>query len=72
MESLGLTISCDECSMRCTAACADCVVTYLLSERPDHEQPLHELLDLDRDQVRVVRLFGDAGMVPGLRYREAG
>ena len=57
------TISCDECSMRCTAACADCVVTFLLDEGEPHA--------LDSEQARVVELFGAAGMVPRLKYHVA-
>lgn len=58
------TISCDECAMQCTSACADCVVTYLLSDDRVHV--------LDRDQTRVVRLLSAAGLVPELKFREAG
>jgi hypothetical protein len=67
----GLTISCDECSMQCTSACGDCVVTYLLSDA--NEQAVGgDLVELDRDQARIVELFGAAGMVPNLRFRVAG
>ena len=61
----GFTISCDDCSMQCTSACDDCVVTYLL--RNDDVDVDAELV-LDRDQARVVQLFGAAGMVPRLRF----
>ena len=65
-----LTISCDDCSMQCTSACDDCVVTFLLhDESPGHE---HEPLVLDLDQARVVRLLGNAGLVPDLKFRIAG
>ena len=69
MNGWGITISCDDCSMQCTSACDDCVVTFLLREEPEVE---HEPLVLDLDQVRVVRLLGKAGLVPELRYRNAG
>lgn len=65
----GLTISCDDCRMRCTAACDDCVVSFLLDERDDHDA---EAMVLDVDQARVVHLLGRAGLVPELRYRIAG
>ena len=68
MSGWGITISCDECSMQCTSACDDCVVTYLLREEPEIEQ---EPLVLDLDQVRVVRLLGKAGLVPDLKFRAA-
>ena len=68
MSGWGITISCDECSMQCTSACDDCVVTYLLREEPEIEQ---EPLVLDLDQVRVVRLLGKAGLVPDLKFQAA-
>ena len=67
-----LVISCDACAMRCTAACEDCVVAFVLH---DDRDPLPGLgaapIELDVDQVRVVRLLTKAGMLPDLRYREA-
>ena len=68
MNGWGITISCDECSMQCTSACDDCVVTHLLREEPEIE---HEPLVLDLDQIRVVRLLSKAGLVPELKYRTA-
>ncbi len=65
-----LTISCDDCSMQCTSACADCVVTFLL--RDDAVEPEHDTLVLDLEQARVVRMFGNAGLVPDLKFRVAG
>lgn len=54
--------------MQCTAACHDCVVTFLLRDDPVADQPLV----LDLEQARVVRLFGNAGLVPDLKFRVAG
>ena len=71
MNGSGLTISCDDCSMRCTAACDDCVVTFLLSDDPA-ERSGHEVMVLDLDQARVVKLLGKAGLVPDLKFRVAG
>lgn len=65
-----LTISCDECSMQCTSACDDCVVSFVL--RGDEAESDHEPLVLDLDQARVVKLLGNAGLVPDLKYRVAG
>ena len=63
------TISCDDCVMRATSACSDCVVTFLLDEGAGRERaPTNALADLDREQARVVQLFGRAGMVPRLRH----
>jgi hypothetical protein len=68
MNDRRLTISCDECSMQCTSACGDCVVTFLLRDDPSE----HEPLVLDVDQARVVQLLGRAGLVPDLKFRVAG
>lgn len=65
-----LSISCDDCSMQCSSACDDCVVTFLL--RDDTIEHTHDTLVLDLEQARVVRLFGAAGLVPDLKYRVAG
>ncbi len=70
MTDPSLSISCDTCSMRSTAACDDCLVTFLF----DDASPVghDESLALGLDQARVVRLFGNAGLVPDLKYRVAG
>ena len=65
-----LSISCDDCSMQCSSACGDCVVTFLLRNEPEAGE--HDTLVLDLEQARVVRMFGDAGLVPDLKYRVAG
>jgi hypothetical protein len=64
-----LTISCNDCSMRCTSACDDCVVTFVLGDTPSAE---HESLVLDLDQARVVRMFSRAGLIPDLKFQDAG
>lgn len=71
MNGSGLTISCDDCRMRCTSACDDCVVTFLLDDDTT-ERSGHEVMMLDLDQARVVKLLGKAGLVPDLKYRVAG
>jgi hypothetical protein len=60
-----LTITCDTCVMDGTAACADCVVTHLLTPAR------REAVVFDLAELRAVRLLADAGMVPTLRHREA-
>jgi hypothetical protein len=50
--------------MRATAACADCVVTHILSPAPV------ETMAFDDEEMRVVRLLVKAGMVPTLRHSE--
>ncbi|MFM8267345.1 MAG: hypothetical protein ACKOA2_04935 [Ilumatobacteraceae bacterium] len=60
-----LIISCNTCVMDGTAACADCVVTHLLTPAR------REAVVLDLAEQRAVRLLAEAGMVPTLRHREA-
>jgi hypothetical protein len=64
----GLTISCDDCSLQSTAACDECVVTFVL--RSDDVEPQPLVLNLQ--EARVVRLLGKAGLVPDLQYVVAG
>ena len=78
MNGWGLTIDCDDCSMQCTSACDDCVVSFLLRSDADDAHDggsghttCHQPLVLDLDQVRVVRLLGKAGLVPDLKYEAA-
>lgn len=59
-----LIISCDTCCMRATATCADCVVTHVLCPAPT------DAVELDDEEMRVVRLLVRAGMVPTLRHSE--
>ena len=72
MHGSGLTISCDDCCMRCTAACDDCVVSFVLTDDHPVDRSGHEMMVLDLDQARVVKLLGKAGLVPDLKYRVAG
>lgn len=57
------TISCDDCTMRATSACGDCVVTFLCEREPD------EAITIDLVEQRAVRLLADAGLVPRLRHQ---
>jgi hypothetical protein len=57
-----LTIDCAECSFEGTAACDDCVVTFLLGHAAD------EAVVIDVAEARAVRLLGQAGLVPTLRH----
>ena len=58
----GLTIDCDRCSLRETAACDDCVVTFLLGRDPD------DAVVIDADEARAMRMLERAGLVPTLRF----
>lgn len=58
-----LVIDCDRCVMQHTAACDDCVVTFVCSREPD------EALVIDADEARAMRLLSQGGLVPRLRHR---
>ncbi len=68
-NATSLIISCDTCCMRTTATCADCVVTHVLSPATA-ESAASESVDLDDEEMRVVRLLVRAGMMPTLRHSE--
>jgi hypothetical protein len=55
-------IDCETCLMRETAACKDCVVTYLL-DRPEGA------VVIDVEAERALRTLADAGLAPRNRYR---
>jgi hypothetical protein len=67
------SISCDDCSQQCTAACDDCVVTHVLRSA-DEAAPTVEVegLVLDCDEARVVRMMTRAGLLPGLKFEATG
>ena len=58
----GLTIDCDCCALRNTAACDDCVVSFLLEREPD------DAVVIDADEARAMRMLERAGLVPTLRF----
>jgi len=60
-----LTIDCDGCTGRILQACDDCVVTFILGREPG------DALIIDADEARAVRLLGNAGLVPPLRFESA-
>lgn len=55
-----MLIDCNDCRMQDTAACEDCVVTFVLHEA---DQPV----SIDREHAEVLELLAEEGMVPGLR-----
>ena len=61
-----LTISCDECTMRSTAACEECVVTFICERDPD------DAVVIDVAEARAIRMLGRSGLVPPLRHRACG
>jgi hypothetical protein len=63
-----LVISCDECVMRMTAQCHDCMVTYLCDLELGPSRELH----LSGAEADAVALLVRAGLVPELRFSLAG
>ena len=57
-----LTISCDDCAMHETAACDDCVVTFLCEREPD------EAVVIDVEEARAMRLLEAGGLASGIRF----
>ncbi len=64
MAKAGLTISCDTCRHQGTPACDDCVVNYLLEHDPG------DAIIIDAAEVRAVRVFKRAGLLPALRHEK--
>jgi hypothetical protein len=67
---MSLIISCDECVMQHSDACADCVVTFLLDHdaEVDTEQGSGHGIVINADEARAVRLLSRAGLAPDLRH----
>ncbi len=57
-----LTISCETCVMQHTAACADCVVTFLCG------RDANDAVVIGVEELRSLRRLESAGLVPGLRH----
>ncbi|MDA8074495.1 MAG: hypothetical protein M0Z40_04565 [Actinomycetota bacterium] len=57
-----ITVECDSCVARSTAACDDCVVTFLLGRDPD------DAVVIDADEVRAMRMLEQSGLLPALRF----
>ena len=58
-----MLISCSDCVMEGTDACADCVVTFLCEREPD------EAVVIDVEEARALRLLERGGLAPVLRHR---
>jgi hypothetical protein len=63
MAETNLSISCGECVMEGTAACSDCVVTFLLDREPG------DAVVIDVTEARALRLLAQGGLAPTLRHR---
>ena len=57
-----LRIDCDECILQDTAACGDCIVTFLCGLEAD--QPVV----VDMAEARAIRLLDEAGLAPPIRF----
>ncbi len=68
-----IIIDCDNCIMRATAACSDCLVTHVCESGVHGTGPgnEHGAVVFDIAEQRAVRWFAEAGMVPTLRHRAA-
>jgi len=53
-----MLIDCEQCAMRGTSACDDCVVSCLLGETP---------VDLSEPQTEALTNLAEEGLVPRLR-----
>ena len=62
MEHSTLVISCDECALDRTTACADCVVSFVLDHEPG------DAIIIDAAEERAVRLLAGGGLIPGIRH----
>ena len=58
-----LRIDCQECVMQHTAACYDCVVSFIVGREPG------EAVVFDVAEARALRNLSTAGLVPVLRHR---
>ncbi|HLT15911.1 MAG TPA: hypothetical protein VK007_04345 [Acidimicrobiales bacterium] len=63
MGASSLYISCDECVMEGTSACADCVVTFLCEREPG------DAIVIDVAEARALRLLERSGLAPALRHQ---
>lgn len=61
-----ITIDCDDCRMRSTSACDECLVTFLCDREEGGPVVFDEL------EGRALRLLGGAGLVPPLRHAGGG
>jgi hypothetical protein len=58
-----LRIDCDECVMRATDACDDCVVSFIVGREPG------DAIVVDVAEQRALQTLGERGLVPRLRHQ---
>jgi len=61
-EGTSISISCQACDLRDSAACDDCLVSFVLARDPD------DAVVVDVEEARAMRMLARAGLVPGLRH----
>jgi hypothetical protein len=59
---VAITIECDRCVLQGTAACAGCLVSFVLDRDPG------DAVIIDADEARALRVLSDAGLVPASRF----
>lgn len=57
-----MEISCGTCVMQASAACGDCVVSFIVNREPG------DAIVFDVAEERAIRALADAGLVPELRH----
>ena len=57
-----IEINCQTCVMQASAACGDCVVSFIVDREPG------DALVIDVREARAMRTLADAGLVPELRH----
>ena len=57
-----ISISCDDCELQHTDACADCLVSFVLGREPG------DAVVVDVAEARAIRMLGRAGLVAELRH----
>jgi hypothetical protein len=57
-----LTIDCNEGAMAGTAACDDCIVSFIVNREPG------DAVIVDADEERALRSLSAGGLVPRLRH----
>lgn len=65
MSEIELSISCAECVRRSTPDCEDCLVTFVIGERPEE-------LSLSPELADVAGLLSSQGLVPRLKFHRVG
>ncbi len=61
MSGIELSISCADCVRRSTPDCEDCLVTFVLGDRP-------ETLTLSPELAGVAGLLTSGGLIPRLKF----